>query len=317
MKSRRFARYSWGVLGFTLLVILWGAFVRATGSGAGCGNHWPLCNGQVVPRAEQVETLVEFSHRLSSGLNLLLVLGLIVWGFRLYGWNHPIRLGLLGSGVFILMEALIGAGLVLFGLTADNDSRARAISMALHLVNTFLLMAALAYTAWLASGGGRVRLRSQGLLSAAWVFGLVGVVFLGMSGAITALGDTLFPAESFSAGVRQEFAPGAHFLLRLRIYHPFIAVAVSLYVIALAYVLGRARPGQLTGRFSVAVRALVIVELVAGALNVALLAPVWMQLVHLALACAIWITLFLLGLSAFTAPASEVTKAGAGAPAPA
>ena len=305
MKSKRFAKYAWFVLAFTVLVVLWGAFVRATGSGAGCGNHWPLCNGEVVPRATQVETLVEFSHRVTSGLSMLFVLGLIIWGFRLYGRGQAIRRGLVGAGVFIILEALIGAGLVLFGLTADNDSRARAISMALHLVNTFLLMASLAYTAWLASGRPAPRFRGQGLAGVGWWLGLIGVIFLGMSGAITALGDTLFPAESLTHGLTQEFAPGAHILLRLRIWHPFIAVGVGLYVIFLAAQLKRSRPGESVNRLATTVITLIIVELVAGAINVALLAPVWMQLVHLLLACAVWISFFLLGMAAFAAPQTE------------
>ena len=315
MQSRRLAIYAWFVLVFTLLVVLWGAFVRATGSGAGCGNHWPLCNGAVVPRAPQVETMIEFSHRLSSGLNMLLVLGLVVWGFRLYGRGHPIRRGLLGAGLFIIMEALIGAGLVLFGLTADNDSRARAISMALHLVNTFLLMAALAYTAWLASGQSAPRFRGQGLAGVGWWVGLAGVVFVGMSGAITALGDTLFPTLSLTQGIQEELASDAHVLLRLRVWHPFIAVGVGLYVILLARLLARPRSVEAVGGLSTIVTALVIVELVAGAINVAVLAPVWMQLLHLFLACSVWISLFLLGMAAFAIPESEdVVAAPAGIP---
>ncbi len=305
MKSKRFAMVAWFVLAFTVLVVLWGAFVRVTGSGAGCGNHWPLCNGEVVPRVAQVETLVEFSHRLTSGLSMLFVLGLMIWGFRLYGRGDPIRRGLVGAGVFIIMEALIGAGLVLFGLTADNDSRARAISMALHLVNTFLLMASLAYVAWLASGRPAPRFRGQGLAGAGWWLGLIGVIFLGMSGAITALGDTLFPAESLTQGLQQDFGEGVHILLRLRIWHPFIAVGIALYVIFLASQLKRARPGNAVSRLARLVITLVIVELVAGAINVALLAPVWMQLVHLFLACSVWISFFLLGLAAFAAPQTE------------
>ena len=77
-----FAAYAWAVLGFNLLVILWGAFVRATGSGAGCGSHWPLCNGEVLPRAPALATLIEFSHRLTSGVALLLVIGLVVGAWR-------------------------------------------------------------------------------------------------------------------------------------------------------------------------------------------------------------------------------------------
>src|ERR671912_761132 len=78
----RLARFAWGVLSYNVAVIAWGAYVRATGSGAGCGEHWPLCNGTVIPRAPEIATIVEFSHRLTSGLALLAVVGLVAWTFR-------------------------------------------------------------------------------------------------------------------------------------------------------------------------------------------------------------------------------------------
>jgi heme A synthase len=143
MQLTRFAKYAWGVLAYNILVILWGAYVRATGSGAGCGSHWPLCNGEVIPRAEQVETLIEFAHRLTSGLSLLLVVGLLVWAFRSYPKGHLVRLGAGLSMFFIITEALVGAGLVLFEWVAQDVSSGRVISMAVHLVNTFLLLASL------------------------------------------------------------------------------------------------------------------------------------------------------------------------------
>jgi heme A synthase len=204
--DRRYAYFAWGVLGYSILVILWGAFVRATGSGAGCGSHWPLCNGVVVPRATQAETMIEFAHRLTSGLSVVLIALLIVWGWRLSRPGHPVRKTLIASGVFIILEALIGAWLVLAGLTADNDSVGRAISMALHLINTFLLLAALAFTAWWASGGERIRLAGRGWLLAGWLMGLVAVIIVGMSGAVTALGDTLFPSASINEGFRADFS---------------------------------------------------------------------------------------------------------------
>ncbi|HEX5691237.1 MAG TPA: COX15/CtaA family protein, partial [Roseiflexaceae bacterium] len=110
----RFRRYAWGVLGYNLLVIVWGAYVRASGSGAGCGSHWPLCNGTVLPRAPQIETIVELAHRLTSGLALIAVLGLVVWAVRLWPGSHRVRRGAFASLFFIILEALIGAGLVLF-----------------------------------------------------------------------------------------------------------------------------------------------------------------------------------------------------------
>ena len=112
MKLSSFAKYTWGVLLFNLLVILWGAYVRATGSGAGCGSHWPLCNGEVIPRSPQIETIIEFTHRLTSGLSLLLIILLFIWAWRAYPRGSTVRLGASLSMVFIITEALIGAGLV-------------------------------------------------------------------------------------------------------------------------------------------------------------------------------------------------------------
>lgn len=299
MRSKRYAGFAWSVLAYNILVILWGAFVRATGSGAGCGSHWPLCNGVALPRSPQLETIIEFAHRLSSGLSLLLVAGLVVWGFRLYEKGHTIRRPILLSGVFIIIEALLGAGLVLFELTAKNDSIARAISMPLHLVNTFLLLSVLALTAWRASGFPPMRLRGQGALVAGWGLALVAVLVLGMSGAVTALGDTLFPSKSLVEGFRADFSPTAHFLVRFRVWHPIIAVGTGLFVVLLARWLLARRPGALVQRLAYTQMALFMVQVIVGAFNVALLAPIWMQLVHLGLAVAVWVTLVLLGAAAF------------------
>ena len=150
---RRFAAYAWCVLAFNILVVLWGAYVRASGSGAGCGSHWPLCNGEVVPRSPALATIIEFTHRVTSGLALALVAGLVAWAFRAFPRRHPARLGAVLSLAFILSEALIGAGLVLFEHVAKNASTARAWSLSAHLVNTLTLLACLALTAWWASGG--------------------------------------------------------------------------------------------------------------------------------------------------------------------
>jgi heme A synthase len=305
MTGRRYAIFAWFVLGYNVLVILWGAFVRATGSGAGCGSHWPLCNGAILPRAPQLQTVIEFSHRLTSGLSLVVVAALIVWGWRLYDAGSPVRKTLVLSGVFIILEALVGAWLVLFRLTADNDSIGRAVSMAVHLVNTYLLLASLAFTAWWASGGEPVRLRGQGWLAAGWIAALVAVVIVGMSGAVTALGDTLFPSESLVEGFRADFSPTAHILVRARVIHPMIAVGSALFAVLLGRLIAAQRPDGRTRLLSNVLIALFAVQAVAGALNVALLAPVWMQLVHLGLAVSVWLSVILLGASAFAVRASE------------
>jgi heme A synthase len=309
--SKRYATYAWIVLAYNVLVILWGAYVRATGSGAGCGSHWPLCNGEIVPQAPQLETMIEFAHRVTSGLSLFLVAGLVVWGFRLYERGHLMRRPLVLSGVFIILEALLGAGLVLFELTAENDSLARAISMPLHLVNTFLLLFVLAFTAWWASGFAPVQFRGQRGLAVAWWLALAGVLVVGMTGAVTALGDTLFPSESLVEGFQADFSPTAHFLVRFRVWHPFFAVGTGLYVVLLARFISTRRGDALTQRLAYVQMTLFVVQIIAGAVNVALLAPVWMQIVHLALAVAVWVSLVLLGAAAFAHRKTPVREAPA------
>lgn len=289
----RFARYTWLLLAYNLVVILWGAFVRATGSGAGCGSHWPSCNGEIIPRAPQVETMIEFTHRLTSGIVLILVIVLVVWAWRMFPRHHPVRLGAGLTLFFTITEGLLGAGLVLFELVADNASGARVISMALHLVNTFLLLAVLTLTVWWASNSGTIRLRDQGVTGWLLAIAMVVMLFLGVSGAVTALGDTLFPAESLAEGLQQKFSPTAHFLVRLRIYHPVIAILTGAYLFFMMRMINQQRPEATTIRLTHIVIALFVVQLIAGALNIWLLVPVWMQLVHLLLADLIWIALIL------------------------
>ena len=294
MTRTRFSTFAWVVLAFNLLVILWGAYVRATGSGAGCGSHWPLCNGVVVPLQPQIETIVEFTHRLTSGLAFLIVLVLVVWAFRAYPRGHPVRLGAMLSMIFIITEALVGAGLVLYGWTAEDQSIGRVISISIHLVNTFLLLATLTLTAWWASGGERIVLRGQGISVWLFVIGFLGVLILGVSGAITALGDTLFPAGSLSEGIAQDFVPTAHFLVRLRVWHPVIAMLNGLYLLFLGGLIYQFRATPRIQRLALILGALFLAQLLAGMINLGLLAPVWMQLVHLLLADLVWIALVLL-----------------------
>src|SRR5687767_5652039 len=147
------ARYAWLVLAYNVAVILWGAYVRATGSGAGCGSHWPLCNGQVLPRSPDAAMMIEFSHRLTSGLALVAVVALAIWIRRSCPPGHPARLGGALSVLFMLTEAAVGAGLVLFQLVADNATIARAMFIAVHLLNTFILLACITLTAWWLSEG--------------------------------------------------------------------------------------------------------------------------------------------------------------------
>jgi heme A synthase len=293
MQLSRFAKYAWFVLLFNLGVILWGAYVRATGSGAGCGSHWPLCNGVVIPRSQQIETMVEFTHRATSGIAFMLVLGMLVWAWRKFPRRHRIRKVALISMLFMITEALVGAGLVLLELVAENASIGRAFSISIHLINTFLLLAFITITAWWASGGDQVRLKWGETNLWLLFVGMLGVILLGMSGALTALGDTLFPVSSLEEGLRQDFSPAAHFLIRLRIFHPTIAVILILYLILIiSWITNKVNieRNKILGRATILV---VLLQLLAGLLNIILLAPVWLQLVHLLLADLIWIGMVL------------------------
>jgi len=309
MQLSRFAKFAWVLLVWNIIVVLWGAFVRATGSGAGCGNHWPLCNGQVVPRAPQVDTLIELSHRLTSGVALIGVLILLIWAFRGFPKGHPVRWGAVASAFFIITESLVGAGLVIFGWVADDTSAERAIVVSIHLFNTFLLLASLAVTAWWASGQRPITLKSSGWIVWGLRAGLLGMLVIGISGAITALGDTLFPAASLAEGLRQDMDPSQHFLVQLRIWHPLLSILISVYLLVLIRVLRSQETNATVNKLSRALAILIVVQLAAGFLNVLLLVPVWMQLTHLFLADLVWLSLVLLSASVSAVPAPKFEPA--------
>jgi cytochrome c oxidase assembly protein subunit 15 len=280
-----------------VVVILWGAYVRATGSGAGCGAHWPLCNGEVVPRAPSAEMLVEFSHRLTSGLALIAVMVLFVWVWRTVAAGHPARRAALLSLIFIVTEALLGAGLVLFRLVAKDESLARATVMPLHLANTLVLLACLTLTAHWLSGGAPISLKSRG--RHAWVLAalLVAMIGVGKTGAIAALGDTLYPANSFLEGLTSDMSATASLLLRLRILHPALGVVVGMALVFGLGAIPMAGADRRGRALRLAVGALTGVQMLLGFLNVWLLAPVWLQLVHLFAADLLWIALVLVAAS--------------------
>jgi len=302
-----YAIYAWAVLGLTLLVILWGAFVRASGSGAGCGSHWPLCNGEVVPRAPALETVIEFGHRLSSGVALLSIAALVFGAWRRYPPGHRVRRGAAWAGVFIISEALIGAGLVLLEHVAGDTSLARGYWVGGHLLNTFLLVGALALTAWWASGGRRLQVRAHGGLAVLMGSALCGVLGLGVSGAVTALGDTLFPVATLAEGKALTFSATAHVFVRLRVWHPALAVAVGLWLGWAALRAVRARPLPMVRRLALALAVLYGLQLMLGVANVWLLAPIGVQIAHLLLSDLIWIAAVLLTASALGAEPAAVS----------
>lgn len=280
--SIRYRKLAVWTLTLTLFVIAWGALVRATGSGAGCGEHWPLCNGEVIPPSPTLKTTIEFTHRLTSGLSFLAVLGLWILSRRWFPKPAQARRVALAALFFMVLEALIGAGLVLFGLVDQNDTVARAAAISLHLVNTLFLLSALtvlAFTDPLApppSPDPNPSLRRSVRVS---LFLFAG---LGVTGAITALGDTLLPKTAI--GLTET---SAHFLAGLRLVHPVMAGLIGAFFI---WMHGNFGLGKAGGRFI----SMILLGWLVGVLNLFLLAPVWTQLIHLFVADIGWITLVLL-----------------------
>jgi cytochrome c oxidase assembly protein subunit 15 len=283
---RRFPIFAWIVLAYTVALILEGAVVRATGSGAGCGNHWPLCNGQLVFGAPALATFIELAHRSMTGIDTVLILWLLVWAFRAFPKHHAVRLAAGLSTLFLITEALIGAALVKFGLVVNDASPARAAVLSLHLTNTLTLLACLTLTAWWA---GHPRIRPAG--RAAWMAwgSLASVAVLGITGVLAALADTLYPVRSLAAGFAQDLRPDANFAVRLRAMHPFLAAAVALWLAY--YAVWRAADAR---KPAISVIAIVATQLLGGALNLLLLTPVWTQIMHLLLADLLWIALVVL-----------------------
>ena len=296
-RAQSASRFAWTVLAFNVVVILWGAFVRASGSGAGCGKHWPLCNGEVVPRAPRLETLIELTHRVTSGLALVLVIALVIWTWRVTAKRSGARRAAIAALILMLNEAWLGAMLVLLQRVAQDASAGRAVLLSLHFCNTLLLLASIALCArWLGredqpAQSSAIRRKRLVIVGA----GLAGIVLVGASGSIAALGDTLFPATSLRAALTADTSSVSNILLRLRIIHPALAIVTLVFVMWMMAHLRMPSPGR-RGKselqFGVAEAMLIFyfTQLMLGMVNVALLAPVWMQITHLFVAELFWIS---------------------------
>jgi heme a synthase len=286
------ARFAWFVVAYNIAVIVWGAYVRATGSGAGCGRHWPLCNGEFLPATPQTQTVIEFTHRVTSGLSLVLVAILLIWCWRSTAKGDWPRYSAVAAAVLLFNEAFLGALLVLLDHVGRLDrSATHVLFLCLHFGNTLLLLVALALTAkWLSNRDGRFGVVPRPYQTIAMGLSLVSVMLIGMTGSLASFGDTLFPADSLRHAVGQDFSSSSHILLRLRVLHPIAAVIGSIYVL---WVLWKfwGKPDRSAWTLVLAVT--LTAQIALGALNVILLAPIWLQMTHLLAAELVWILLVL------------------------
>ncbi|MGA2572507.1 MAG: COX15/CtaA family protein [Terracidiphilus sp.] len=306
LPSSALRRFAWAVLVYFIAVILWGGLVRATGSGAGCGDHWPLCNGTVIQHSARSDTMIEFTHRITSGLSFFSVVALTWWTFAGTVRGHLARAAAVAAVVFTVIEAALGAFLVKLGLTAQSQSPLRAPYLALHLTNTLLLLAALTLAAHLL--GRREGYLRGGIRIAAPLPALacvVVVLIVGVTGSLAALGDTLFPASSLGAALARDFSTTSGWLVRWRWTHPTVAFMAS---IPLIWLLVRAaqRSSHWDNRsLSALVLILLAAQYALGVLDVLLLAPVWLQILHLLGADVLWTALVVLAARLTLAPAAE------------
>ena len=265
-------------LALAVFIIIWGAWVRLSGSGAGCGDHWPLCNGEVIPMAPSLKTLTEYVHRLTSGIFGITIFASMVLSRRLFGPGELARKFAFASLFFTITEALIGAVLVKKGLVVDNSSALRAWVIGFHLVNTFILLAALVGQLIVTGPVSKFQLSTKE--KTLWAVGFLIFLLVGATGAISALGNTLFPETSLVAGVLKDFDANSHFLIRLRIFHPVLAISLFGIIQYLAY--------PLKTKLAKSLSHLSWVAVFFGAINWMLLAPKWGALTHLFIADALW-----------------------------
>ena len=294
-------------LGVNALIILQGAVVRATGSGAGCGSHWPLCNGTVVPLAPSTETLVEYSHRLLSLAALVLGAWLLSRAFRVRRENRVFFGAASLSFGFLILEALLGAATVLLGLTGENASVGRGVMVASHLVNSVLLMGMLTATFIYARPGAPAapKLRGHSLVGTTLLIGVAGMLLLTFTGGIAAMGNTMFPSGSLAEGLRADFDPASHLLIRLRVLHPLIAISVGVYLflsLGLAWWLKPVPRARHVARILFSVY---VAQLAVGTLNLTLLGPIGLQLLHLAMAVLAFSLMSALVVYTLGLPAAE------------
>ncbi|MDG1990781.1 MAG: COX15/CtaA family protein [Dehalococcoidia bacterium] len=304
MKYLNAYSFSIFVIIYTLFNIALGAMVRATGSGAGCGVSWPSCNGQIVISGTSHHELIEYSHRISSGIDLLLVAILLFVVLKNFDSHLPKLLAFL-SFCFILLEAGIGALIVLFQWVADDASLGRSIIVPFHLINTFFLMFFLVATSWSLLQRPSISLNYALINQKYWkkfLFGIALFFLLSISGATTALADTLFSVGDLKSEFLMDISSRAHLLTRIRILHPLIAIFTLVWLIIYSQKIAAINNVLILRRLSFMILVLFLIELLVGLLNVIFLTPLSLQIIHLLLAHFIWIVLvlfFLEGLKNF------------------
>ena len=307
------SRLAWTALIVNIAVILQGAIVRVTGSGAGCGRHWPSCQGEIIPLNPRIDTIIEFSHR---SLSLIVIL-LAIWIAIRVAQTRKINRGLFIFGslslLHIIIEALLGATTVLFELTGETVSTARGVIVATHMVNSLWLVGMLTLTVVYATAKKTpwpLKLSKQGPLATVLIVSIVSMLLLMFTGGIAAMGNTMFPTESLAEGLRADFDPSSNILIRLRLLHPLIAISIGIYLFISLGLSRWLKPVEEARKFARALLSVYFIELIIGTFNMALLAPAVVQVIHLAFAVLSFALLMTVSVYTLAAPKTNVHEVG-------
>lgn len=293
------------LLVYTLLVILWGAWVRISHSGDGCGDTWPLCRGQLIPDAAQKKTWVEFAHRGMSGFFGIFVFSLFIFIRKNFARDSRTYTWIKWSLIFTVTEALLGAKLVLFHLVGNNDTPFRAFAMALHLINSLMLTASVAMT-WDVTNNQNSVARVQNpwgkqqayrplQIKKIFISLIASFLALGVTGAIAALANTIYPALSLNEGLLADLNENSHYLIRLRAFHPMMGILIGCGLTLSLWISSQFTKDDeiIFKRRTLRAAAGCLFGVVIGATTLLTLSPPTMKLVHLTMTYTIWILLTL------------------------
>ncbi len=280
----RFRQLCLTTLFFALFIIIWGAWVRFSHSGDGCGDHWPLCNDQFIPKNGEGKTWIEWFHRASSSMFGLVVLALSFYSFQCFPKKHKVRFWGSLSLIFTISEALIGAVLVLKGLTGQNDSLMRILILNLHLINSLFLTGSI-LMCWRHSFK-QVEIPFKKISIFAIMF-----LFIALTGSVASLSNTLYPSSSLIQGILMDLNKNSPLILQLRILHPLIAICITsciLYFFIYKIYSKKIRP------ISYTLIVFLVLGILTGTITLLSLSPVFMKLLHLLVAHTIWLCILLL-----------------------
>jgi len=289
ISQKKLSTYAWVLVYYTLFVIVWGAWVRISHSGDGCGKSWPLCDGVLFPKDAEAKTWIEYFHRLTSGIYGLVVIHLFYLNQKFFPTKTLQRVFGFSTLILMIIEAALGAALVLKGLVGENATIFRLVVMTLHQINSLLLVGSTVALAWVTAKDPIYQWDLKKLFLHRGLLFLF--IFIPATGAWAALSNTLFPSTDLLQGLADDFSSDSPWILKLRILHPLLATGFCIYWSYFFWNQSEETQDPKVKKSSQYLAAFFVAALGFGALTLISLSPVWMKLVHLIMAQLLWILL--------------------------